>query len=59
MNTEPKTRQDKLVDATFAYFGDMTDELSEASRTQRISSHLLTLGDEVMGNHNPLAFIAL
>ncbi len=59
MNTEPKTRQDKLVDATFAYFGDMTDELSEVSRTQRISGHLLTLGDKVMGNHYTLAFIDL
>ena len=59
MNTEPKSRQDKLVDAIFAYFGDKANELPEDAQTQRISSYLLTLGDELMGNHYTLSFIDL
>lgn len=57
MHTEPKSRQLKLVDALFAYFGDMTTEVAEDSHTLRIGRHLLTLGDELMSNHFILPFI--
>lgn len=57
MHTESKTRQQKLVDALFAYFGDMAAEVPGDAHTLRICHHLLTLGDEVMNAHTVLFFV--
>ncbi|MGQ7848595.1 hypothetical protein ACUNV4_29125 [Granulosicoccus sp. 3-233] len=59
MNIEPKSRQQKLVEAIYAYFGDMTDPAAEDAPTLRICKHLLTLGDELMSHQHTLSFIDL